>query len=79
VYRVALRDNIRDWVLVQGRSQRSAAKHFGISRDTVALLLQESPEGERRYRRRKPRVAPVRERIQPHIEGWLAENERLQR
>jgi transposase len=79
VYRVALRDDIREWVLVQGRSQRSAAKHFGISRDTVALLLQESPDGERRYRRRKARVAPARERIQPHIEGWLAENERLQR
>ncbi len=79
MYRVALRDDIREWVLVQGRSQRSAAKYFGISRDTVALLLQESPEGERRYRRRKPRVAPARERIHPHIEGWLAENERLQR
>lgn len=79
MYRVALRDDIREWVLVQGRSQRGAATHFGISRDTVALLVREAPEGDRRYRRRKPRVAPVRERIQPHIEGWLVENERLQR
>jgi transposase len=77
---VALRDDIRDWVLVQGHSQRSAAKQFGVSRDTVAKLLQESPEeGERRYRRRVPHPAPVRDQILPHIEGWLAENQRLQR
>lgn len=80
MYRVALRDDIRDWVLVQGRSQRSAAKQFGISRDTVAKLLREAPEeNRRRYRRRKPHPAPVREQIQPHLERWLAENERLQR
>jgi len=80
VYRVAVRDDIRDWVLVQGRSQRAAAKHFGVSRDTVAALLREPAEGaERRYTRRKAREAPARERIRAHIEGWLAENERLQR
>jgi hypothetical protein len=45
VYKVALRDDIREWVLVQGRSQPAAAKHFGISRDTVALLLREPAEG----------------------------------
>src|SRR2546430_6151920 len=33
----------------------------------------------RRYTRRKAGGAAGRERIQPHIEGWLAENERLQR
>jgi transposase len=77
---VALRDDIRDWVLRQGRSQRSAAKHFGVSRDLVAALLREPAEGkERRYTRRKARVAPARERILPHIEGWLKENEGLQR
>ena len=80
MYRVALRDDIRDWVLVQGRSQRSAAKQFGISRDTVAKLLQEPPEeSTRRYRRQKSHPAPVREQIQPHLERWLAENQRLQR
>lgn len=41
MYRVALRDAIRDWVLVQGRSQRSAARQFGVCRDTVARLLRE--------------------------------------
>lgn len=80
MYTVALRDDIRDWVLRQGRSQRSAAKHFGVSRDLVAALLREPPEGAtRRYTRRKARVAPVRERIRPHIEGWLKENEGVQR
>ena len=77
---MALRDEIRDWVLIHGRSQRSAAKHFGIARDTVAALLREPAEaGERRYSRRKARAAPVRERVLPYIEGWLQENSRLQR
>lgn len=77
---MALRDDIRDWVLIQGRSQRSAAKHFGLSRDTVAALLREpAAAGERRYTRRKTRVAPVREQVLPAIEGWLQENARLQR
>jgi transposase len=77
---VALRDDIRDWVLVQGRSQRSAAQHFGISRDTVAKLLHEPPEASaRRYRRRSSHPAPVRDQILPYLEHWLAENQRLQR
>ncbi len=64
---MALRDEIRDWVLIQGRSQRAAAKHFGVSRDTVAALLREPAEtGERRYTRRKARDAPVRERVLPY-------------
>lgn len=80
MYRVAVRDDIRYWVLVQGHSQRSAATRFGVSRHTVARMLAEpAEETERRYRRRTPRVAPLRERIQPHIEGWLKENEGLQR
>jgi transposase len=71
---------MRDWVLVQGHSQRSAAKAFRISRDTVARLLAEEPAAEeRRYRRRVPRRAPLREAALPHIEGWLAENARLRR
>jgi transposase len=75
-----VRDDIRYWVLVQGHSQRSAALRFGVSRHTVARMLAEAAEeSERRYRRRVARPAPVRERIQPHIEGWLRENEGLQR
>lgn len=75
-----MRDAIREWVLVQGRSQRAAAKHFGVSRETVARLLSEPPaEQRRRYRRRQPRPAPLRDAALPHIEGWLVENERLRR
>jgi transposase len=77
---MALRDDIRDWVLIQGRSQRAAAQHFGVSRDTVAALLREPAEtGARRYTRRKARDAPVREQVLPYIEGWLQEHTRLQR
>lgn len=80
VYAVTIRDDIRDWVLVQGHSQRSAAEHFQLSRDTVARLLREAPEEpERRYRRQLPRTTPVRDAVVPHIEGWLQENARLQR
>ena len=78
MYEVTVRDDIRDWVLVQGRSQRSAAKRFAVSRDTVARLLLEAPEEPvRRYRRNVPRPTPVRDQIVPHIEGWLDENARL--
>jgi hypothetical protein len=43
------------------------------------MLAEPAEEPERRYRRRKPRAAPLRERIEPHIEGWLTENAGLQR
>ncbi|MDQ5852928.1 MAG: IS21 family transposase [Chloroflexota bacterium] len=77
---MALRDDIRDWVLVQGHSQRSAAKQFGVARDTVARLLREPAEPTvRRYTRRTPRRAPVAAVVVPHIERWLAENEQLKR
>jgi len=67
-------------VLVQGRSQRSAARHFDVSRDTVARLLAEPAAGrERRYQRQQPRPAPKRAAALPAIETWLAENTRLQR
>ncbi len=80
MYEVTIRDTIRDWVLVQGHSQRSAAQQFGVSRDTVARLLVEAPEEpERRYRRTLPRPTPVRDVVVPHLEDWLRENARLQR
>ncbi len=80
MYEVTIRDDIREWVLVQGRSQRSAARQFDVSRDTVARLLLEAPEEpERRYRRGIPRPTPVRDAALPHIEAWLQENVRLQR
>jgi transposase len=78
VYGVAIRDDIRSWVLLQGKSQRSAAKQFGVSRDTVARLLREpGEESDRRYRRKKPRPAPVRQAALPYVQQWLAENEQL--
>lgn len=77
---MALRDDIRDWVLVQGHSQRAAAKHFGIARDTVARLLAEAAEPTTRsYHRRTPRQTPVADVVVPHIERWLAQNEHLKR
>jgi transposase len=80
VYEVTIRDALRDWVLVQGRSQRSAAHQFDLSRDTVARLLTEPAAGrERRYQRQQPRPAPKRDAVRPHLERWLAENARLQR
>ena len=54
MYPVSLRDEIRTWVLIQGKSQRAAARHFDVSRHTVAKLLQEEPAAqERRYQRQK--------------------------
>jgi transposase len=80
VYSVALRDDIRTWVLIQGKSQRAAAQHFGLSRNTVAkLLLEEPAANERHYQRQAPQKTPVRDLALPHIEGWLKENEWLSR
>jgi transposase len=80
VYSVALRDEIRTWVLIQGKSQRAAAQHFGLSRNTVAKLLQEEKASNvRQYQRQAPKITPVRDLALPHIEGWLKENEWLER
>jgi len=82
VYPVSLRDEIRAWVLIQGKSQRAAACHFNVSRHTVARLLQEEPAAqERRYQRGKAAIpkTPVRDLALPHIQGWLKENEWLRR
>ncbi len=80
MYEVTMRDAIRDWVLVQGRSQRSAATRFHVSRDTVARLLVEAPEeAERRYQRTVPRATPVRDVVVPHLRTWLQENVQLRR
>lgn len=79
MYTVALRDEIRAWVLIQGKSQRSAAQHFGLSRNTVAKLLTEEPAATTRRYQRQVRTTPVSDAALPHIEGWLQENERLRR
>ena len=82
MYPVSLRDEIRAWVLIQGKSQRAAARHFDVSRNTVARLLQEEPAPkERRYQRTRAATpkTPVRDLALPHIQGWLKENEWLAR
>jgi transposase len=80
VYSVALRDEIRTWVLIQGQSQRAAARHFGLSRNTVAKLLQEEPAANaRQYQPQAPHKTPVRDAALPHIQKWLQENEWLER
>ncbi len=80
MYDVALRDEIRVFVQVEGHTQREAAEHFGIARNTVAKLLCEPPDGgERRYRRRTAYPAPIAAAALPHVRSWLQENEWLQR
>jgi transposase len=80
VYPVALRDEIRTWVLIQGQSQRAASRHFGLSRNTVAKLLVEEPaESVRQYQRQAPTKTPVRDAALPHIQHWLQENAWLER
>ena len=62
MYPVALRDEIRTWVLIQGQSQRAAARHFGLSRNTVAKLVEEEPAPEERhYQRQAEHKTPVRD------------------
>jgi transposase len=66
--------------LIQGKSQRAAARHFGLSRNTVAKMLEEEPAPlERRYQRQAEQKTPVRDAALPHIEKWLKENEWLSR
>lgn len=80
MYPVALRDEIRTWVLIQGKSQRAASRHFGLSRNTVARLLAEEPAAnQRQYQRQAPSKTPVRDAALPHIQQWLQENEWLER
>ena len=80
MYPVALRDDIRTWVLIQGKSQRAAARHFGLSRNTVAKLVEEeAAPKERRYQRQAEHKTPIRDAALPHIEKWLKENEWLER
>src|SRR5437016_9323414 len=80
MYPVALRDEIRTWVLIQGKSQRAASRHFGLSRNTVAKLLEEEPAASvRQYQRQAQPKTPMRDAALPHIQKWLQENEWLER
>lgn len=56
MHTVDLYAHVRRYVVVDKHSQREAARHFGISRDMVAKMLQHAmPPG---YRRRAPAARP---------------------
>src|SRR5256714_10081417 len=67
-------------VLTQGKSPGSAPRHFGLSRNTIAKLLEEEPAASvRQYQLQAPPKTPMRDAALPHIEKWLKENEWLER
>jgi predicted DNA-binding transcriptional regulator YafY/transposase len=63
---------IRRAVMVEGRSIRSVAKQMGVSRNTAAKYVRESKTVKAT---RKPRTAPVRERILPRLDELLKPSE----
>jgi transposase len=63
---------IRRKVLIEGKSQREAAKELGHSRKTVAKALElRIPPG---YRLSEPRPRPVIEPVRHIIDAWLEQN-----
>jgi transposase len=67
MYTVELYANVRRFVAVDHHSQREAARHFGISRDMVAKMMENAqPPG---YRRKTPAARPKLERFM----GWITE------
>ncbi len=61
----------------EGMSQREAAKHFNISRDTVRKML--SYSGPPGYRRTAPVRRPKLEAFIPIIDAWLDEDRQVSR
>lgn len=56
MYTVELYAKVRRSVLIDGLSQREAALHFGVSRNTISKMLKHSlPQG---YQRKRPPVSP---------------------
>jgi transposase len=67
MHTVELYAHVRRYCLVDGHSQRQAARHFGISRDMVAKMLENAqPPG---YRRTAPIARPI---VDPFL-GWIRE------
>ncbi|MBA3587474.1 MAG: IS21 family transposase [Chloroflexi bacterium] len=67
MHTVELYAHVRRYVAVDRHSQRQAARHFGISRDMVAKMLENAqPPG---YRRTAPVVRP---KLDPFL-GWISE------
>src|SRR5258708_16946004 len=80
VYLGAFGEKIRAGVLIGGKSGRAASRHFGLSRNTVAKLLEEEPAASvRQYQLQAQPKTPVRDAALPHIQKWLQENEWLER
>lgn len=70
-------DRIRRAVVVEGLSQREAARRLGHSRKTVRKALKYSePPG---YRRSGEPVRPVIDRVRGIIDAWLEEDKRAPR
>jgi transposase len=68
---------IRRRVVIEGKSQRDAAKELGHSRKTVAKALElRIPPG---YRLSKPRPRPVIEPVRHIIDAWLEQNKKARR
>lgn len=68
---VELYGRVRRYVMVEGNSQRDAARYFGIDRETVAKMLAHSvPPGYRRGRPpSKPKIDPYRGVIDQILES----------
>jgi|GEM_PF-1445867 len=63
---------IRRKVLIEGKSQRDAAKELRHSRKTIAKALElRIPPG---YRLSQPRPRPVIEPVRHIIDAWLEQN-----
>ena len=68
---------IRRKVIIEGLSQREAAKELGHSRKTVAKALElRIPPG---YRIIQPRICPVLEPFKPVLEAWIEQNKTARR
>ena len=47
------------------------SKEFGHSRNTIKKYIKES---EPKYKRNTPKKSPLRDKIEPHIKTWYAED-----
>ena len=63
---------VRQFVFVEGRAKREAARVFGVSRDTIDKMCRyAAPPG---YRRKKPPAKPKLDSFVPVIDAILVVN-----
>ena len=73
MYAVEVYAAVRQFVFIEGKSRREAARVFGLSRDTVARMCRFSvPPG---YTRTKAPLKPKLGPLLPVIDGILAADE----